>query len=105
MRSQKLYQIRERVIEALRSLKEDVKCEVYLFGSYARGDYVLDSDVNILVVSESFEGLTHPERVSRMRCKLPEDTSFEIIALTPREFEKFKDRAFYREISRYWLKI
>ena len=105
MRSQRLYQIRERVVEALRSLKEDEKCEVYLFGSYARGDHALDSDVDVLVVSEGFEGLSRPERVSRIRRKLPEDISFEIIALTPRELEKLKDRAFYREISRYWLRI
>lgn len=105
MKSQKLCQIRERVIEVLRGLKEDMKCEVYLFGSYARGDHLLDSDIDILVVSDGFEGLTHPERVARVRLKLPEDMPFEIIALTPRELQELKDRAFYREISKYWIKI
>ena len=105
MRSQRLYQIRERAIEALRRLREEMKCRVYLFGSYARGGHLLDSDVDVLVVSESFEGLTHLERVAHVRCRLPEDLPFDITALTPSELERLKDRAFYREVSRYWVEV
>lgn len=105
MRSQKLYQIREQVIETLRNLKREVKCKVYLFGSYARGDHLLDSDVDILVVSESFKGLPQPERIAQIRLKLPGDLPFDIIALTPEEHQKLKDRAFYKEISKHWIEI
>ena len=105
MRSRRLYQIREEVIAHLRKLKERTGYEIYLFGSYARGDHLLDSDVDVLVVSEEFEGMSPPERASKVRQMLPEDVAFEIIALTPAEFREFKNTAFYREISRHWLKI
>ena len=48
---------REQVIQILHEFKEDVKnilgdnfVEMILFGSYARGDYREDSDVDVLIV-------------------------------------------------------
>lgn len=105
MKSRRLSRIRERAVDALRRLREEMGCELYLFGSYAKGTHTLDSDVDVLVISKSFEGLRQPERVSRVRQRLPEDMSFEIIALTPEEFRRLRDRAFYKEISKYWLTI
>ena len=43
------------------------------------------SDVDIVVISERFEGLTLPERVELVRKFLPSDISFDIIPLTPKE--------------------
>ena len=39
-----------------------------------------------------------------VRKLLPGDKGFDIIALTPEEFEE-KKKAFYREISRYWIRV
>ena len=55
MRSQELLEIRNRVIKALKKLAKELNATIYLFGSYARGDYMLDSDVDIVVVSSIFK--------------------------------------------------
>lgn len=57
MRSQRLWENRRRVLEELRRLAGELGAVVYLFGSYARGDFLLDSDVDIVVVSSRFEGV------------------------------------------------
>ena len=40
-----------------------------------------------------------------MRSMLPEDLGFDIIALTPKEFEEKLGRASYKDISRHWVKV
>jgi predicted nucleotidyltransferase len=103
LRSRRLWEIRERVLRVLEELSEELGADVYLFGSYARGDHLLDSDVDVLVVSERFEGMAYVDRVAFVRSKLPYDMGFEIVALTPCEFEK--GGPFIREVSRYWIKV
>ena len=78
---------------------------MYLFGSYARGDHVLDSDVDIVVVSPRFRGMKYLDRVEMVRLRLPSEIGFDIIPLTPEEFERKKRLAFFKSISRYWIKI
>ncbi len=104
-RSYKLYETRERVVQILKQLAKELNAIIYLFGSYARGDHLLDSDVDIIVVSEIFRGVRPSERVWIVRSRLPGDLSFDIIALTPEEFEKKKNRIFFREIAKYWIEI
>ena len=103
MRSRRLWEIRERVLRVLEELSEELATDVYLFGSYARGDHLLDSDVDVLVVSERFEGMAYVDRVALVRSKLPYDMGFEIVALTPGEFER--GGPFVREVSRYWIRV
>jgi len=105
MRSQRLSRIREEVLKALKELARELNATVYLFGSFARGDHTVESDVDIIVVSEIFEGVGIADRVEIVRAKLPGDLSFDIIPLTPKEFEERMGRAFFREISRYWIAI
>ncbi|RLF16620.1 MAG: nucleotidyltransferase domain-containing protein [Thermoprotei archaeon] len=105
MRSPRLSEIRDEVLEELRRLKRELSGEVFLFGSYARGVHTLESDIDILVVSEMFEGLNYPERVEKVRMKLREDLGFDIIALTPREFEEKREKAFYKDLSKHWVRV
>lgn len=63
---------------------------VYLFGSLARGDYLLDSDVDVIVVMESLRGLKPWERTSMLRKMAPQDVGFDIIGYTREEFEEIK---------------
>lgn len=105
MKSQKLLRIREEVLEALRRLGKELDAEVYLFGSYARGTYTLYSDVDIVVVSKRFEGIDYLRRIELVRLKLPENIGFDIIALTPKEMKKAMHKTFFRDISRYWIRI
>jgi len=103
LRSRRLWEIRERVLRVLEELSEELGADVHLLGSYARGDHLLDSDVDVLVVSKRFEGMAYVDRVAFVRSKLPYDMGFEIVALTPGEFEK--GGPFIREISRHWIKV
>lgn len=103
MRSRRLWEIRERVLRVLGELSAKLGADVYLFGSYARGDHLLDSDVDVLVVSERFEGMRYVDRVALVRSMLPGDLGFDVVALTPRELAR--GGAFVREISRHWIKV
>ncbi|MDK6028922.1 nucleotidyltransferase domain-containing protein [Ignisphaera sp. 4213-co] len=105
MRSQKLLEIRNQVIEALKKVAKELNATIYLFGSYARGDHMIDSDVDIVVVSDIFKGMDFPKRVELVRLKLPREISFDIIPLTPDELKKKMETAFYKEISKYWIEI
>lgn len=105
MRSRRLLEIRERVLEALRGLAGQLNARVYLFGSYARGVYAVESDVDIVVVSEAFRGLDYVSRVELVRIRLPEDMGFDIIALTPEELEERRERAFFKEVTGYWIEV
>ncbi|MEM1632247.1 MAG: nucleotidyltransferase domain-containing protein [Thermofilum sp.] len=105
MRSRKLFETRREVLEALERLARELGATVYLFGSYARGDHTLESDVDVVVVCERFEGMEYADRVALVRLKLPRELGFDIVALTPREFSERAGRAFFKEISRYWVEI
>ncbi len=105
MRSRRLLEIRERVVRVLQRLAAELNASIYLFGSYARGDHILDSDVDIVVVSERFKGIDYARRVEIVRVKLPPDMDFDIIPLTPEEFRAKLRKAFFRDISRYWVRI
>lgn len=105
VRSPRLLETREAVLGALRGLAKELNATVYLFGGYARGDHMVDSDVDVVVVSEVFRSMGYAERVELVRLKLPPDFSFDIIPLTPDELAERLKRGFFREISRYWVQI
>jgi hypothetical protein len=66
---------------------------------------MLDSDVDVVVVSQGFECMSFPQRVEHVRRMLPEHLGFDVIPLTPRELKERAKRSFYRDISRYWIEI
>jgi len=41
--------------------------KVYLFGSFARGMWLKDSDVDVIVISKYFEGIEFWERYPKLR--------------------------------------
>lgn len=79
-------QYSEEALYRLKDLATDA--EVYLFGSYARGNWLEDSDVDIVVVSKGFEGESLPRRVGEVRKLAPEDLAFEILPYTPEELRE-----------------
>ncbi len=79
---------------------------VYLFGSYATGDYLEDSDIDLVVVSEKFRGLSMPERVRRLRRLAPRSLCFEILAYTSEELKKARRRSYViQDAASYWRLI
>ena len=89
----------EKIYEQLRELagllksKHGVK-KVYLYGSFARGDFNQGSDIDLIVVGE-FEGRM-PERIRKVldMTSLP----IEPLVYTEAEFEQMKGRTFLQEV-------
>ncbi|MCD6409891.1 MAG: nucleotidyltransferase domain-containing protein [Candidatus Verstraetearchaeota archaeon] len=63
---------------------------VFLFGSLARGDWLEDSDVDVLVVTDYLRGLKPWERSAKLRAYAPRDVAFDIIVLTRDEFKEMR---------------
>jgi len=100
-------EILEELRDALKRLRE--RCpdaRMYLFGSYARGDWVEDSDVDIVLVSDCFNGMEFENRFKYVRRMLNPKRSYTILAYTQNEFaEALQKSSTLQEISRYWIEI
>ena len=101
----------EKLLEILRRFTERAKSElgdveVYLFGSYARCEWIEDSDVDLIVVSDALKGLDVGRRYALLRRMLPRDMSFEILAYTREEFrEALRRSVILQDAAEYWVKI
>ena len=62
--------------------------KIILFGSYAYGEPTQDSDVDLLVVADTDKKFH--ESVQEVRTLLPKDRPFDLIVLTPLEYQKSK---------------
>lgn len=77
----------------IRNLSKNLKSrfEVYIFGSLAGGDCLIDSDVVlIIVVTDELKDLRFWERTAYLRSLAPENVGFDIICYTFDEFEGAK---------------
>ena len=78
--------------EFLRRLKEEIHdSEAYLFGSLARGDWLVDSDIDVIVVTDKLRHLKPWERSAKLRMLAPPHTGFDIIVYSREEFRAVKD--------------
>jgi hypothetical protein len=104
----------EEVAEALRRmvarLREELgPCEVYLYGSYAKGTWLKTSDVDLIVVSDRFCEIPYLKRLdwmNRLSWELGDRPHIEAIPLTPKELkDRLKHSALLRDAVRYWIKL
>ncbi|MBU3923792.1 MAG: nucleotidyltransferase domain-containing protein [Nanoarchaeota archaeon] len=66
--------------------------KLILFGSRARGDFREDSDFDLIVVSDEFEGVRSFKRAPELYSAWDSDNySVDFICLTSSEFERMKD--------------
>lgn len=89
---------RNALEEFIGNLLRDLRSgfEVYLFGSLARGDYLLDSDIDVIVVTDALGGMKAWERTAYLRKLAPGNIGFDIVCYTKEEF---------REIHYLWRDI
>lgn len=90
---------REKIYEQLKEFAHLLKTKhkvkkVYLYGSFARGDFNEGSDIDLIIVGE-FEGRM-PQRINKIfnLTSLP----IEPLVYTQAEFEQMKERAFLKEV-------
>ena len=84
-------------VERIREIAANHDIEIdrlIVFGSRVRGDYREDSDIDVLLVSPAFEGVTYYKRPRPFNTgwdysELPPP---ELICLTPAEFEEKRRR-------------
>ncbi len=107
MSSRILSKVEETLNQLAKQLNESHgPVEIYLFGSFAKGDWFEDNEVDIIVVSEKFEGKPMPERVNAVRKLAPGRMAFEILAYTPKELKEAARRSVViQDASTYWKKI
>ncbi len=80
--------------------------EAYLFGSYARGDWLKESDLDLIVVSTDFRNMKFTERldlVNEIAWRLRITPPLEVIPLTPEELRR--ENVIISDAKKYWVKI
>lgn len=82
-------QVLDPLREFIRRLKRRIKVEaVVVFGSRAREEHLRDSDVDLLVVSDDFEGLPRWERGYQILAEWEGPLPLEPIGMTSRELAR-----------------
>ncbi len=92
---------REEAIEAVKAFAQGLssrlgKCSVIVYGSYARGDFNLWSDVDVLVISDAFQGVRFFGRYDLF----DQSSNLEIKPYTPAEFEKLREKPSWKQALR-----
>ena len=83
----------ERVMRLLKQYLKKVNKKfkiktAILFGSRARNDWLLNSDVDLILVSKDFEDIPFRKRMSEVIEYWDEYIDLEVICYTPEEFNK-----------------
>lgn len=72
--------------------------KVILFGSYARGDYGIISDLDILIIMYSKKKFV--DRIADMYKRIKPNIAVDFLVYTPVEIERMKKRGFIKRILR-----
>ena len=79
---------------------------IYLFGSFARGTWLEDSDIDVIVISRAFKGMEFWARGATLRRLASREVPFEILAYTPEELEELLKRSVVlQDASEYWVRL
>jgi len=80
--------------------------KIILFGSYARGDYTKNSDIDLIVISSSWKNLEYIERLSILYKIWDKNADANFIALTLDKFsKKISESVVLRDASKYWITL
>lgn len=64
--------------------------KVVFFGSFARGDFRRDSDIDLIIVSSDFRGIEFRKRALGFYKYWSLDYPFDFLCYTPEEFNRLK---------------
>jgi predicted nucleotidyltransferase len=95
-------QINRKYLAALQAHPIPIQ-QVYLFGSYARGNYTEWSDIDLAIVSNIFEGNRMDDRHKIQKITLSISTLLEIHPYRPEDFTE--EDPFVREILKTGIQI
>lgn len=96
----------ERVREYVKALDAEMDVnQVFLYGSTAKGKRHRNSDVDIIIISESFAGMPEPKRWGLLQHMWSYKEDLETLAYTPKEFDKIKERFLMQKILQYAIDI
>jgi len=80
--------------------------EAILFGSSVRGDRLADSDVDLIVVSDDFKGMSFPERFLILQKNWKSELTLEAFGFTKDEFRKVKNKSIVlQEATEYGIRL
>ena len=84
--------IKKIIKEYLKYFPKNIKIEkIFLFGSYAKGNYDEDSDIDLIVISSDFKNMNFLKRLEMLssvrKSKLTQSVAMDIIGYTPEEFK------------------
>lgn len=84
----------------INKLKKNIRVEkVILFGSYAKGEALKTSDVDLAIVSEDFAKMNFFERLELLSKTWNYDIGADILGYTPEEFKDLSNKiSFVSEI-------
>ena len=78
--------IKKRLEQAVKTIRSLVPhAEILLFGSLAQGDWLEESDIDLIIISDNFKETNYITRVYTLKKGL---TRIHIIPLTKKEFEE-----------------
>ena len=92
----------EKYFSLLKKNNIDVE-DAYLFGSYAKGNNNEWSDIDIAIVSESFEGIRLRDKDKIRKITLSVSSSLEILPFNPKDFSL--ENPFAKEIMETGIKL
>ena len=79
--------------------------QALLYGSTAKGKRHKNSDVDIIIISESFATMPEPKRWGLLQHMWKYKEDLETLAYTPSEFAKIKERFLMQKILEYAIDI
>ena len=97
--------IRRVVKNYVRNLPVKVD-EAILFGSSIRGDRLVESDIDLIVISDDFKRMSLPQRFLILQKNWKSKNELEAFGFTPEEFEKLKDKSIVlQEAVKYGIRL
>ncbi len=108
--TERVQRITVEIVESVLGLLEDEVYEIVLFGSYARGDFRVDSDMDIMVLVNCTKekAINYRKQISRLASRLGLENDIEIsLLIRDREtFERDKEvLPFYKNIKEEGVKL